>query len=51
MRPLADCLHLDMGEAQWVLTERSTMPNYGILPFYSKTEVDSRNSALSELWQ
>lgn len=51
MRPLADCLHLDMGEAQWVLTERNTMPNYRILPFYSKKEVDSRNSTLSELLQ
>lgn len=48
MRPLADSLHLDMGEAQLVLTERNVMPNYRILLFYSETEVNSRNSTLSE---
>lgn len=51
MRPLADSLHLGMGETQLVLTERNMMPNYGILPFYSKTEVGSRNSTIFELLQ
>lgn len=51
MRPLTDSLHLDMGETQLVLTEGHRMSNYRILLFYSKTEVDSRNSTLSELLQ